>query len=237
MAQQREAGAASLRSLPKLRLEPATNAGAVLEQMRSALGRGLPQVRPCRPHQHHLCVLAGGPSLADSYQERRGYLAAVNGSLRWLLERDIVPNACGLLDPGAHMADIIEARPGVNYFVPSICHPSVFEKLTGCHVVLWHPSGQGAETEDLLRMHRPDDWLAIGGGCTMGVRWINLAYTMGFRSFALHGLDSSFRDSATHAYPDRADDRPRLTIGGRKTRMKFIAPIQDFFAVMAPLGQ
>ncbi len=176
-----------------------------------------------------MSVAAGGPSLEDTYGSLSGYVAAVNGSCRWLLERGIVPNACGVLDPGEHIADIIEADKRVTYFVASICHPSVFDKLKRCHVVLWHPSGS-PECEILLESLFPDSWFMIGGGCTMGLRWLNLGFVCGFRSFAFHGLDSSFRGVATHAYPDRADAKEHITVSGRRTRLNFVNQVQDFFA-------
>jgi hypothetical protein len=221
-------------SIPLFQLQPVIPVETMLENMRSALARGLPQVRSCRAHKHVMSVAAGGPSLEDTHKELHGYIVAMNGSLRWLLERGVTPNACGVLDPGAHMVDIVEADPNVSYFVASICDPALFEKLlkVGCHVVLWHPSGQ-PECEIVLETMFPDTWFMVGGGCTMGLRWINLGYVCGFRTFKLHGLDSSFRGTATHAYPDRADVKEHLTIDGRQTRLNFVNQVQDFLATIA----
>jgi hypothetical protein len=201
-----------------------------LDNVRSALRRGLPQVRRCRPHGHVLSVAAGGPSLEDTWRDLGGYVAAVNGSLGFLLERGVVPNACGVLDPNPHMADVVARHDNVSYFVASVCHPALFDKLEGCHVVLWHPLGPPG-LEELIRERMPDSWLAIGGGTTMGLRWLNLAYVMGFRTFRMHGLDSSFRDDRTHAYPDR-DRGETVTVNGRRTRLNFLVQIEDFKAVL-----
>lgn len=227
MATTTEAGGA----FPRLTLDPAVPAEQMCRNARSALARGLPEVRRCKPHGHVLHVAGGGPSLADTAHELGGYIAAVNGSLRFLLERGIVPHACGVMDPGEHMADIIEADPRVRYYVASIVHPSVLDKLKDCHVTLWHPSGTPG-LDNLLKDARPDTWLLIGGGCTMGVRWLNLGYVLGFRSFVLHGLDSSFRMGATHAYPDRADGKAHMPFMGRMTRPNFMAQVSDFLGVM-----
>ena len=205
------------------------------ENIRSALGRGLPEAGRFRAHDRLMAVAGGGPSLADTWHELQGVVVAVNGSLGFLLERGLMPWACGVCDPNPHMADIVEPRAGVFYFVASCCDPAVFDRLRGCDVVLWHLTGPA---EPILA-ERGGDWLAIGGGCTMGLRWLNLAHAMGFRKFHLHGLDSSFRGGATHAYPDRQDarDSQRLTVEGYPTRLNFLAQVSDFFKVMERFAQ
>ena len=200
-----------------------------LSNMRSAMDRGLPEVRPCRRHDHTLSVAAGGPSLSDTVGELTGYIAAVNGSQAMLKDRGVLPDACGICDPYEKMADIIDVDRRVRYFVSSTCHQSVFDKLSDCHVEIWHASGAKGAVE-LCKNKRPDDWFVIGGGCTMGLRWINLGYVLGFRRFHLHGMDSSFRDSGTHAYPDRRnnDGKATLILDGFKTRANFLGQVADF---------
>lgn len=236
MAAHLEAGALNARLQSIFPVEPAASAERMCENMRSSLARGLPELKRCRLHRTKLSVAGGGPSLSDTCSKLDGYIAAVNGSLRFLLERGIVPNACGVLDPGPHMADVIVADRRVRYYVASICDPSVFDKLRDCHVTLWHPSGQ-PECEALLKELRPENWFMVGGGSTMGLRWINLGYQLGFRDYDLHGLDSSFRGKSTHAYPDRADSKNRIKINGRETRRNFLAQVADFAAVLERFSQ
>lgn len=195
------------------------------EHVRSACSRALPCVVPCRPHSRRMAVAAGGPSLEDTWPELSGVVCAVNGSLSCLLERGVKPWAAGAMDARAHMADIIEARPGIVYFLASTCHPSLFDKIikAGCTVFLWHPSGTQA-TDGLTR---------IGGGSTMGLRWPALGHFMGFRSFDMHGLDSSFRGGRTHAYPDYRDGRESLELMGYRTSINFIEQIKDWVEMNA----
>lgn len=216
-------------------LAPAVSSDQMLANMRSSLQRGLQEVTACKPHKLTLSVAGGGPSLQDTYPELDGVIAGVNGSLRFLLEREIKEGAsyiCGIMDAGEHIADMIVADPRVRYYVASVCHPSVFDKLEGCDVRLWHISPESTEdpegVEAILNEYHPNGWQAIGGGCTMGLRWINLGYVLGFRKFNLHGLDSSFREG-THAYPDRADDKEWMEFDGYKTRPNFLAQVYDFF--------
>jgi hypothetical protein len=207
----------------------------MLANMASALDRGLPTVKVCRPHGHTLSIAGGGPSLADTCSELTGYIAAVNGSLKFLLNQPVIegsPYFCGVLDAGEHIADMLVADKAVRYYVASTCAPSVFDKLKDCNVVLWHvtPASTGAPHHASLLIK---DDISIGGGCTMGLRWLNLGYVLGFRKFNLHGLDSSFRDGATHAYPDRADVKDRMKVGEYWTRPNFVAQMRDFFKVMS----
>lgn len=215
---------------------PTVPAGVMIENTRSALGRGLPEVKWCKPHGHVLSVAGGGPSLDETHKNLTGYVAAINGSLSFLMEKGIVPNACGVLDANPHIAEMLVPHQDVTYFVASVCDPSVFDRLMSCHVVLWHPSSRALLTEPVLDEHG-HDWLQIGGGSTMGLRWLNLGYVCGFRKFHLHGLDSSFRSGKTHAYPDRRDESEHLTVCGYETRLNFLHQVTEFAALLALFQQ
>lgn len=209
-----------------LRLPPLTTSvetEQVLENIKSSLSRDLPRAGRFKPHKELLSIFAGGPSAKRTYEEISGNIGAVNASLQFLLERDIKPWACGVLDPNEHMADLVTPCDGVFYFVASSCHPSVFDKLKNNQVILWHASGTPGMDEIV------GDELQIGGGSTMGLRWFNLGYVMGFRRFEAHGLDSSFEGKNTHAYPDRRDGGQFMQVGGYQTSLSFLNQVQDFF--------
>jgi FkbM family methyltransferase len=216
-------------------LTPAVAPEQMLANMRAAIARGLPVVTPCKAHGHLMSIAGGGPSLADTYDQMSGFICSVNGSLKWLLEHDqngLASYACGVMDAGAHIADGLVAHPNVRYYVASVCDPAVFDKLKDCDVRLWHVTPQSTEdtsgVEALLNEAYPNGWHAIAGGCTMGLRWVNLGYFLGFRKFHLHGMDSSFRKGATHAYPDRADSKEHIFFDGFETRHNFLAQVHDF---------
>jgi hypothetical protein len=203
----------------------ATPDEAMLAHVRSALGRGLPMPQLCRPHGRTLSVAGGGPSLAETYPKLDGVIVTANAGLGFLLSKGIIPWACGLLDARPHIADLIEPHPDVFYFVASTCHPSVFDKLKDCKVILWHPSGLPGISETL-----PRGTPMIAGGTTMGMRWLNLAHYMGFRKFEMHGLDSSYRGDKTHAYPDSRDGKAgTIEINGYVTDNNFLTQCTDWF--------
>jgi hypothetical protein len=217
-------------------LSPAVPAAQMLSNMRSAIARGLPEATICKPHPTMMSIAGGGPSLADTYQQMEGWVCAINGSLQWLIDRGLhagTSYACGVCDASPHIADVVPAHRDVRYYVASICDPALFDKLieAGCDVRLWHVtpnSTEDAEGVEALLSAEYDEWSAIGGGCTMGLRWIELGYFLGFRRFALHGMDSSFRGDATHAYPDHQDDKDIIEFDGYRTRVNFLAQVHDF---------
>ncbi len=215
------------------KLVPTHTPEQLLANVRHALTLGLPEVKQCAAHDEIMSIAGGGPSLQDTYKDLTGFVAAVNGSLPYLLEKGVTPQMCGVCDPSEHMVDIVEAKEGVAYFLASCVHPKVFDKLiaANCTVYLWHLHPiEGLDA--LLSEYYPDGWVQIPGGCTMGTRWLTLGYHLGFRKFHIHGLDSSFRDKSSHAYPDKQDDKEWITFDGFKTRVNFIGQVVDFIGLM-----
>jgi hypothetical protein len=202
--------------------------GQYAENIRSALSRGLPEVGPKFPHEHVMSIAAGGPSLADTYKELDGVICAVNGSLSFLLSKGVTPWGVGVMDPRPHMADVVERKEGVFYFIASTCHPRLFDHLSGLNVCLWHPLGL-PDIESIAKGAQH----FIGGGTTMGLRWFNLGHFIGFRTFHGHGLDSSFRPEGTHAYPDHTDGFETLEMFGYRTRQNFVQQVSDWFEMRA----
>lgn len=204
-----------------------------LDNVRYALSLNLPQVMPCHTHDGILSIAGGGPSLEDTHKDLTGYVAAINGSLAYLLGKGLKPHMCGVCDPTEKIADMLEAEEGVTYFIASCAHRKVFDKLlgTGCDVRLFHVR-EVEGIEPLLTEHYEGQYETIPGGCTMGLRWMTLGYYLGFRKFHLHGLDSSFRDKSSHAYPDHQDTKEWLYFDGFPTRVNFIGQVVDFINLM-----
>lgn len=228
----------------EVELRPAISSERMVGNIKSSLARGLRELKACHPNGFSLSVAGGGPSLSDTYPDLKAenrHIAAVNGSLKFLLDHDIVPEFCGVLDASPHMADVVIADPRVRYLVASNCDPGLFDKLlsAGCKVWLWHPTPASIGTDEgakALQETSPDAWLMIAGGCTIGLRWVNIGYLLGYRSFHLHGLDSSFRDDKTHAYADRRCgawvDANSLKIAGRRTSLNFLQQVTDCAAMI-----
>lgn len=218
-----------------IQITPHTSAETQLEQARHTFSLGLKEVKKCNAHSHVMNIVGGGPSLEDTYKELDGYIAAINGSLGFLKSKGILAHACGMVDPRPDMAQTIEALDGVRYYIASICHRSVFEKLANNHVTVWHPSGVPG-LEELL-IDRGFEWGMIGGGCSMGLRWIDIGYVLGFRKFKLFGMDSSFRDGKSHSYDDIRSRTGTLTVDGFETRPEFLRQANNFIETLKRFDQ
>jgi hypothetical protein len=233
-------------------LRPPVSTERMLANMEHALARGLRPVPICKPHDGLLSIAGGGPSLADGWQDLEGHVAAVNGSLGFLLERGLVPHFCGVMDPNAHMADIVAADPRVYYLVASNCDPALFDKLigAGCDVRLWNPTPDNVGgTPDqyapmdgggfrLLGKEYPSQF-AIGGGASIGLRLVMIGYMLGYRRFHLHGNDASFRGSRSHAYDDPRNgewvERSSIELNGYRTSLNFIQHVTSFAGMLSVL--
>jgi uncharacterized Rossmann fold enzyme len=148
-------------------------------------------------HDGHAVIVGGGPSLVDSLDAIRWRKSigqrvfALNGAGKFLAQHGIK----------ADYIVIIDARPGNIAFLDSPgqrllasqCDPSLFDAGPA---VLWHPK------MDDIESHLPDEretLTLIGGGTTVGLSSMCLAYTMGYRKLHLFGYDSSHRETG-HAY-------------------------------------
>lgn len=211
------------RLLQAMPVRPVGSDAVLTEHVKSALGRNLPEVKPAAPHGRIMSIAAGGPSLQDTYRDLEGVIVTANGGLSFLLEKGITPWGVGCFDPRQHMADIIERNEDVFYFLGSTCHPDLFEKLKGCKIGLWHPLGLPSLGELIGGRD------GIGGGTTMGLRWLTLGHYMGFRKFHAHGLDSSYRGDRTHAYPDYRDGMACQEVFGFRTSQNFVQQVEDWF--------
>lgn len=149
----------------------------------------------------HAVLVGGGPSLADyldNIKKRQAHgqtIFALNGACRFLNDNGIVPEYQVFLDANKEMGDRV-GEAG-QYLVSSQCAPELLAALPKHKVLLWHSLTPGIE--DCLP-DNPADYMLIGGGGTVGLTSMPLAYVMGFRHLHLFGYDSSNRAGKDHAY-------------------------------------
>ena len=179
----------------------------------SAIHRDVPWLQQQPAHDREIVLVAGGPSLSESYGliqamvSRGATILAVNNTAAWLSERGIIPQYHVLLDGRESIARFIVPHPATTYLLASQCAPQTFD-AAGLRTILWHPNIEG------IRDYIGDRETAlIGGGTTVGLQAMSLAYALGYRNLYLIGYDSSYRGTEGHAYPQAENvGEPVMTV-------------------------
>jgi hypothetical protein len=168
-------------------------------------------------HDGHAIIVGGGPSLVEFLPmiEKRRELGqvifALNGTAKFLNRHNIVPEYQVILDARPENIDLIGKAK--EYLISSQCHPTLFESVG--NVTTWHPAMEGIET------HLPEyknEYALIGGGTTVGLSTMCLAYTLGYRKMHLFGYDSSHRQTMGHAYSQSMNANDvlcKVTVNGK----------------------
>lgn len=214
-----------------------TPAEVMVEQARKNLARDLPVFIEQPAHDGKVCIVGGAPSLADTlpalrfHMEHGAVLLALNNTHDWLIERGIVPDMHVMLDARDKNAEFVRnPRKGLLYLMAAQCHPDVFEALKGMDTMIWVADVPGMR-ELAETVEKPLG--LVGGGSTVGLKAMALAYLWGFRQMHLFGLDSCYREGKHHAYPQSLNDnetRLDTVFHGRKFVCSpwMVAQAEDF---------
>lgn len=205
-------------------------------------------MKQCDGHEKLAVFCSGGPSLESYLEEIRqlqsegGLVICVKHAHDRLIEAGIVPWACVLLDPRAHVQDFIEnPHPDVIYFTASMCHPSTWDRLIEkkARVIGYH-AHVGAGEQDVL-LKRLGDHMLLSGGCSAALRGMAVLKALGFRNTKLYGYDLCYPDPAKLDMNEKGSDgQPKFfeaEVLGRKfwTDAEKIAQCQNFEFAMKQL--
>lgn len=187
----------------------------------------------------HIC--GAGPSLEDSYEELSGDVLACNSALGFLLEKGITPRYAMIWDAHPLCANFAIPNPYVTYLLASRCHPSVFERLKDCNVIVWHAGGD-YDVAGLLEMagltHKCEQCGGphvyepmVNGGSAAVTRALYLSQALGYREHHIHGGDSSYRGDRTHVAGSLVPEK-RITVCAQRrffdTTPEWAAQVEEF---------
>lgn len=178
-------------------LDLVVNSPDITENIKSAIKLPFPLLVEQPEHDGHAVIIGGAASLASTLEsikqraENGQHVFALNNTYRYLCENGINPDYHVMLD----------ARPENAAFVPddckalyaSQCHPKVFEKVS--EATIWHTA-----TDGIQEVIDGRESTLIGGGSTVGLRAMVVAYVMGYRKIHVYGMDSSYHENEHHAY-------------------------------------
>lgn len=196
-----------------------TDSRSILGNMGTNSLRAIPWLDIVPEHKRECAIVGGGPSLVDTIDAVVKFpLFALNAAATWLLDRrdDFKPPlrvSQVILDARAEMAAMVDPR-ALNHYLASQCHPSVLD-ADGLNPTLFHPNVPGA-SEAIQALGRKVH--LIGGGSTVGLQAMVIAYMLGYRKIHLVGMDSCYREGEGHAYVQPLNDGERIldvTAAGR----------------------
>ena len=180
---------------------------------------------PVPAHSQVAVLVGGGPSLPHYLDririlvEEGATVIAMNGTMAWLRDRGIYPDIGVLVDSRPESAAFVEGAPAKEFFLSAQAHPTAFDNLEGEPVTMFWPAYGGVN--DYLRGRRI---ALIGGGTTVGLQAVSLAFNLGFRSFHLFGYDSSYDGDAHHAYSQELNDGEDVALMACRGRQFVCAP-------------
>ena len=140
-----------------------------------------------------MSIVCYGPSLRDTWKHIKRPILTVSGAHDFLIGRGVVPDFHVDCDPRDHKVKMLHPAKAVKYRMATCCHPSLWEKLKGYDVELWHLHND-IHTEEWVRANDPGANM-LGGGSTAGMRALEVASMLGYRRFEVHGMDSSYESS------------------------------------------
>jgi uncharacterized Rossmann fold enzyme len=209
------------------RFDPIQMAGEIGERLlhiRANTASIAKRLEPKRAHHKTAALVCYGPSLRRTWlgapHLRLGgaTIVSTSGAHDFLLSRNVTPDYHVEMDPREHKAKFSEKpHAKVKYLIASCCHPKVFANLKGHDVALFH-SDNGMDDQELIAeidpRHKP-----IAGGSSVGLRAIYVLYAMGYRRFAIFGMDCSVSDEH-HAGPHYGSKQPEISIDVGARRFK-----------------
>ncbi len=189
----------------------------LFENVRLNSALDIPWVETTEAHDGHAVICGGGPSLADSLDDIRWRqslgqkIFALNQSAQFLVDSGIQPDYQVILD--ARPENVKFLMPAYKILLGSQCDPALFEKA-GTDAILFHPVIDGIDA------HIPAEKKVtlVGGGTTVGLTAMALAYTMGYRKIHLFGYDSCHSGPKSHAYTqdlNNDDQMAEVTVSGK----------------------
>lgn len=204
----------------------------LINQIKHAMTLPYPWLNQLPEHDLHAVIVGGAPSLKESVEEIKLRQAngqkvfALNNTYKFLLSEGIIPDFHVMLDARPENAEFVPVD--ANCYYASQCHPSVFEKSN--NVTIWHSMADGIN-EILGDDTRSTSF--VGGGSSVGLKAMSLAYLLGYRQLHIYGMDSSYREEEGHAYAQKLNDNEKVisvTLNGRdfKAAPWMVTQVEEF---------
>lgn len=197
---------------------------SLLENIRKGAEVELPLFRKLKAKREGALVfVAGGPTLRGYLDEirersRKGdFILTSNFTHDYLIENDIVPNACIVIDPTEQMATCIKLpQLTTDYYVGAVCTPGLAENLKREKLKVQRICvAYGLEDESDIKLQtelfKPETGDFLVGGTMTPLRVMPFAHMLGFKRLEFYGFDSCYTPKEPRTvYSDDPDYKAAL---------------------------
>lgn len=174
-----------------------TSEEVLIQNIQSNIKLPNPLLQRLEPHDGVAAVVGGGPSLASSYIPEDYTVFATNNSWRLLPKFDY------------HV--MLDARPENAEFVSPtgkrLYASQVWPNIITPDVTLWHSYADGIQ--EIIK-DDPRETVYVGGGSSVGLKAIVIAFLLGYRKIHIYGMDSSYDGDTHHAYSQPLNDNEKV---------------------------
>ncbi|QGH72952.1 MAG: protein of unknown function DUF115 [Siphoviridae sp. ctdEk19] len=182
-------------------------------------------VKSLPAHDRTAVICGSGPSLRETVGEIPlvgADIFALNGAASLLARYGLMPEYQVIVDARARTAELV--GPARQYLFASQVHPRTLRRVPEAR--LWHQHFEGID--DLIT-ESEDEFALVGGGVSVGLSAMCLAYTLGYRKLVCFGYDSSYTDGRSHAMLQPMNEgEPVATVsfGGKEYLASFTMKVQ-----------
>lgn len=184
--------------------------------------RGWGMLEKERPFKKDLLTVACyGPSLANTWTHVAHPLMTTSGAHDYLISGGIVPDYHVECDPREHKC-FSTSHPNQRtiYLMASCSHPRTWANLRehpAEQVKIWHVHNDPM-CEAWAELNNEQDAI-VAGGSNAGLRALEVASFLGYRRFAIHGMDCSYaRTRHADKHPNEVETEIEVTVGGKTFR-------------------
>lgn len=196
-------------AIKKIHVSTATDEQTIIQNVKTNIEFRRPYLKThpefckIKDKDQPIAIVGGGPSLKQTFRELydfSGPVMAAGSSYDFLSKRCIISDYFSACDPDRAVIGYIKTIDTelTDCLISTYCDPEVFHYLADHKVYTWHVYSEN--TIEHIKQHDSGSDL-IGGGCTIGLRSINLALLLGYTNIHLFGFDSCIVSlDQTHAY-------------------------------------
>ena len=175
-------------------------------KLRHPMMYNLPGFNKVKGSDKKIALVGGGPSLKNTIHELKDYKTIIScGSVHdYLITNGIIPTYATNCDPSYVSAEYFrKSDTEVMYLIGTNSDKAVFKVLDGKQIAVWHCHSEEQEQELVkIEAEYGRNYQGVGGGCTVGLRSISIALTLGYSNLHFFGFDSCMGDDGVthHAY-------------------------------------